>query len=439
LGREGRYIKVHPILTFMAAIPLFMAQLSALMCLRVEANLHAPVYEHTNSGRLLLGLKLIMIGLLQLTVFEYMLTAAREICFAMNPVMWIEIERPSAREWLENIERRWGVPIDESTWPGYLVAKTVRMSLSPFTVAPLAIAALFMKLAMGYLVCVDSVSLILLAPGVKNAIFDGMAITFLLELTSVWWNMLQAILSLDGIDGFQFMLAGIWTGEEKEEEAVPYIGGFLKMLFPALSQKRTTLPADFEGDMPKFVLDILQSKLCQGLRRGKGARRGELFLTFTLLFCVYAQQLQVVMFAVDTNVLPIARDVCTMWRWEAGKAQFLKKTAPLAVWTIKNMVFVDIKDELFRVLKNDTDVCLPEGKYYRMQTSDRVELFEENPIVMFGGCVLIVFVLLVPQLLHTTEHTLWDSAELSKLKNRISKDEDRITTLEKQIEMLKAA
>lgn len=57
---------------------------------------------------------------------------------------------------------------------------------------PWPFLALMMNVLVNYVVCVDSVSIILSAPSAKDAIFDSLAITFVIELSTNWWAGLAA-------------------------------------------------------------------------------------------------------------------------------------------------------------------------------------------------------------------------------------------------------
>eukprot|EP00929_Paragymnodinium_shiwhaense_P023453 TRINITY_DN14672_c0_g1_i4.p1 TRINITY_DN14672_c0_g1~~TRINITY_DN14672_c0_g1_i4.p1 ORF type:complete len:543 (-),score=89.01 TRINITY_DN14672_c0_g1_i4:171-1763(-) len=399
---HGKDIKLHPFFVLLMAIPIFMVQLSALMALRLSCDLNAHIYSEGEEHNVLLILKLLMVFVLQLMNFEYLLTTMKLMVFVLNPLTWVDIEYPKFDDWVVAPDGGWERRQDDKcvTW---LQKHIYHSRVGHFLVrcqAPWAILALLMRFGIGYLVCVDSVSIILLADDCKEAIFNCLAITFIVDLTTHWWTMVEAIFHFDKLSNFEFKLAkGVWIPIENKADSS---GGeapttsCCKWWAPHTKTVSDEVAAEFL--FPGLIKGLVESPLGLILRREGSARSLESVTTFLMMFLVYFQQLCVIVFAIHTNVLPIARDVCTMWRWQRGNAAFLKKTAKIVVAFMQYGIFFDVDKELEKVLDNTT-LCEaePKGDHYRMVISDRKKMAREYPMAMFGGTFCIVALLILPQ------------------------------------------
>ena len=117
-----------------------------------------------------------------------------------------------------------------------------------------------------------------------------------------------------------------------------------------------------------------------------------------MLFFIYVQQLCVILFAYKTDILPVARDICTQYRWLEHQDDdlWLDAFANWFIFAAQHMVFIDagnatkvrVEDQLNET-ENTTHGTVkgcdfseethPLSDYYRMTWSDRVELFEDLP------------------------------------------------------------
>jgi len=142
------------------------------------------------------------------------------------------------------------------SWAAYVLA----------TVPCTAIAVLA-KLAMLYWISSLSTSVILACPDVKDSIFNCLAISFIVQLGESTWRF--------ACDSFHLQL-----------------------------------------DVNNDGLQVRRVKRCRWLCiTWKGRGRVENLFAVVVLFAVYTWHFIVVAVALDTNILPVARDVCQQWRW----------------------------------------------------------------------------------------------------------------------------
>merc|ERR1712050_178579 len=102
--------------------------------------------------------------------FSLILDTIRAFLFILNPLTWVEIRN----DWPQT-ERHWCLQWWER------VRRFGRHGVCAFM-------ALGMRLTVGYLVCVDSVSVILNCGSAGDAIFNSLAITFIVDLSKCWWD-----------------------------------------------------------------------------------------------------------------------------------------------------------------------------------------------------------------------------------------------------------
>lgn len=184
---------VHPLFMFVFCIPLFMIQMSVITFLRLDMDLtdHFIKYEEGHhwhvEGNLVLTAKLLMMLVVQLLLFEDIRSVLQLLVFALNPTSWSDIKRPDPDE--------------------MRLKSGISMVWRPWFLAPWAIGALIMKVIVAYFVCVDSVSIILATETVKKAIFEALAMVFVVELASVWFVCASSAFHLDPFKDFKFLIA----------------------------------------------------------------------------------------------------------------------------------------------------------------------------------------------------------------------------------------
>jgi len=395
-GGQGREPFVHPIFLLLLCVPIFVMQAFAILCLRNDLDIDVKVYdpqsEHSN---MVLTLKLVMVVIVYLANFKKLMQALSHIMFILNPVTWVEVEHPAPDQWAggcgaRSILRLWSY--SHTLWMAPLLAG-------------------LMGLLVNYLVCVDSVSIILSAGSARDAIFDGLAIVFIEELSGVWWefcvqtfalNTSETIFKLRPADG------DTWTLDGRIAEARRSQLGCLSIA-----------PCCVWLTTPRCC-----GALGSFLRVGYGAIRLERGLALLVLFGLYCRQLFVVLHAVDTLVLPAARDLCTEY------TLMLDDSALAVVWqAFQKALRVNFDKEI--KAKISPQSCIGEDAPLRRMTLDKMlEL-----AVKYQG-VLIVFaatlggLLILPTLFRASQ--AWQGAQIQP-----TEDEKRTQDLREELMSLR--
>jgi hypothetical protein len=244
----------------------------------------------------------------------------------------------------------------------------------PSCLALPCVFALGCRFILLYLVAVDSMSIIFVSGSMTSAVFNSLALFFVNELNSYYWDFITTILNLDKLEEFQF--------KERKEVVKEFEKG----------SKLQDRQSRFESALKMLnymKAEGLKSPDCDAillswfpwLSRGAGFRRFQNAACFFLLGGIYLQQLFVMCFALMTNVLPMARDVCTWWRWShmEGNTFGLLGTAFVRLVDFVTLVQMDLDGEVAKV---PVGGCRKQngstGMYYRMEMGDRLR-------VMFGG------------------------------------------------------
>jgi len=343
---------------FLLCIPLFIMQSSALVALRLGMDVTHEVRTDSKAQRLLLPIQLLMIVQLQLMNFQYLKSSIQSFMLLINPITWIDMKHPETDDWVPSmLSGRW--------------KKFVEILVHPSLLAPWPCLAMFLRGAIGYLVSVDSVSIILKCESVSDAIFNSLAITFIADLSKPYWQGVSSCFGLQSIQDFRLHLQKAWdetTGELTGKE-----------------KKRLKFSKGIQG----------LARTCFWLRRGKGFELIEDMTTFIALSFIYVRQLFVVAFALKTGVLPAARDVCTMWRWQEGQSEYMIILAKIFTFIVDNLTLVDARYRLDALIEKEEDEmdnpC--ETEYRRMLNSDQMELLKEYPWHLGMGIAGIVVVL----------------------------------------------
>ena len=247
-----------------------------------------------------------------------------------------------------------------------------------------------MRLVVGYLVCVDSVSL---SKRVTDAIFNSLALTFIIDLNKAWKLVCEIAFHLR-VDDDEIFLNG-WEDVKKKAQKytgpfwdfmVPMAGGLIGFVIGGLltghafwlhstSNKVWCLAGGLLGGLVLgglvglwIVITCLNSKdlenkfnvktgwwkMCRHLRRFCGWGHVESILAACAMFLIYIQQAQVVQFAYKTDVLPVARDVCTHYRWLHHQAHEFQA---VATWFSEEGMIL-IRLETLTELKSFNSSCL---------------------------------------------------------------------------------
>mmetsp|Transcript_46123 Transcript_46123/g.119292 ORF Transcript_46123/g.119292 Transcript_46123/m.119292 type:complete len:531 (+) Transcript_46123:86-1678(+) len=387
--------RMHPFLMTLLAIPIFIVQISAILALRFDLDITSCVRqpnegdsctldyggnatntstaelwaEHATSAELTQHLKLLMVLILQLTQFNELVTTVRYMALMLNPISWLDIYRPPVSEWLDKATLR------KMPW--------LKCCFHPAFMMPWPFIALVMRFCVGYLVCVDSMSLILSSTKVKDTIFNSLAMTFIVELNRIYLNVCKDVFHLEVDEDPLRVNSTTWT---KPEDAG----------HPAKHPHKLTTEAK-EAIFCPALLETLVG-YCPFLRWGYGAKTCETVATAILMFIVYMQQLFVLIFAYATNTLPVARDVCTQWRMMNGQSVYLRKSGHILAWGLKHLLLVDAEQATNHLEKTTLrEECNVGEDYFRMGWSDRGRLVYKHPLWVILGVVCILSMLMGPQ------------------------------------------
>jgi hypothetical protein len=298
--------------------------------------------------------KLLMICVMQLILFGKLLASLKLFFFVINPTTWFSIRRADPGD-----IREIGSPFFAMLYrPAILIAPCV--------------VALCMKFAVDYNLAVDSMSIILSSQDVKDCIFDGVAITFISDLSIYWFACCASVYHLDSFDDFECVLA---------------------------------LPdemARFKAEQPIMmkILDTLRCGEGSILHRGYGARRLETVCAFTIVVIIYVRQFFVLLQSLDTDVLPVARDVCTLWRWDAGKDPYFKKVGAIFGFLAHYVLIGDVEEALDHRADPEGDGYCTDD-YRRLLIADMWELSQKYPSYTWGFIALLVVFIVMPQIFHT--------------------------------------
>jgi len=314
------HVRVHPAVLFIFSVMCFMVQCSVLMFLQLDLKLTKSVNPDPGNGGIggmLLTCKVMMICIAQLMLFWELFTNVRLTVFTLNPSAWTHLRTA----WTSTRGDAW-----LGAWAWH-----------PAVLAILSIVAHGMQFAAGYLVCIQSVSIILACDTVTSVIFDSLAIIFIADLDETMWNVVSEVC--------HFM---------------PFLEG---------PEKFVELPKELRPQTPT----------CLHARAGRAAHIEHGIAVLVMLF-VYTRQVFIVLFALETNTLPAARDLCSIWRSKNGE------------WIVDHMIFFDV-DQI--VNWTASGIC-DDQKLAGMGILDMVEMMKEHPGPITCCVVIIAALLLLP-------------------------------------------
>jgi len=284
--REGN---VHPFVLFLMAVPVFIAQCTAICFLRADLPIEEPIFDPASPASCaLLKLKWLMVVILYLTNYTKIHAAVLHLVFVLNPISWAEMAHPPNGSWI--------IPL-----PVCMQGSVAHAFFDKWSLLPSVVAALVMKFLINYIVCADSLSIILSAQSAKDVIFNGLAIGFVADLGETWWEFCVHTFHFESIEGFKFQKrpsSEIWRTDGEMHEDVKQM-----LLWPGFINWLARGTATRYNNSTRSCLSI-----------GYGGNRAmRLVVVFSLLF-IYGRQMLVTLHAIDTNVLPVARDLCQEYR-----------------------------------------------------------------------------------------------------------------------------
>jgi hypothetical protein len=383
--------KIHPFFLLLVALPLFSLQITALITLILSMDLDGGIIVYSGDNakecdedhdsdchikEMLWVLKLMMIIIVQAMMLEKLLHTIRLVVFLLNPFTWLEVDRSISREW------------------GWL-----RYAAHPIVCAPCAIFALFLRFVICYFVIVFSVSIILEAKDPKDVLFNSVAILFIFDMSKEYWTFLKTFFYMPQVEELKADPT-VWQKDGalvKDKEIQDRMGPLLQRL---------------EDNSYFQVVSKLSPYFRRKSDRVLGARTIEAFLASIVLFFLFTRQLFFTIFAYETNVLPAARDVCTLYRFLEGKATYFDQIGPMIRMLIVPVVnpWFDLKAETKKIIHRlhhgkgvYDDECLPGGTYYRMVSSDKDEIWRIHKSSIIKVYAAMFVALFLPQIVRLME------------------------------------
>jgi len=321
----GRQAKVHPFLIWLFCLPVVTVQVSAIMALRTDMALEEPFHDpESDKGRQLLRLKIVMVIIVYVLNFKMLLNSTQLILFMLNPLTTVEAYQPSLQQWV-------GPDRARSCWSS--------CCFSWLAMAPWPLLALLLNAGFIYSVCSDSMSVILDADTATDTVFNALAFTFIAELSRNWWDFLASILHLSSLNDFKFRLLQsdkVWQRDGTLTHQMQE-----KLCWPELTNLL------IRWTHWKWAGEMFDSSRTF-LSRGAGARRIETSVSLVLMYAIYKRQLLSLLLAIDTNILPAARDVCTYWRWHygIGARNMLEYLPTIILRLVEKMYIISASDQL---------------------------------------------------------------------------------------------
>jgi hypothetical protein len=263
------------------------------------------------------------IVIIQVTYFEYVMDACRKILFLLNPAMWVELHTDNIDEWDEGAFQ---LRADATKFRNTIHMIYTRKIL----IFPPVLIAMLMRLLVTWLVIVDSISIILLSSNVLSTIWDCLAIGFLLEFNTYWWQIVHTILHIEPLDTTTFTVSfnhGVWKTPDAKRSELSTLGRKIAIC-------------------PSFVNLFSRNLPC---RDGRGGRRFEYLIVSVMCYFLGMRQVLIVTRALDTGISPMAREIC----WEY-RAHVNGGTALYGIWNWfkSKVLLVNSAKYAHRLVKN---------------------------------------------------------------------------------------
>lgn len=271
-------VYVHPLAMLALNCPLVVLQFSILLFLRVDVDINHEIRPDEDDWTLSTGLRknrvlqmqMALIFLVTLLVFREVFLTVKMLCFLINPFTWQEIARVDTQALIEK---------------GFNVRGEAFRAAYLF---PPTFIAIILKFSVAYMVCIDSASIIFECHSAKDAVFNSLVLLFVCDLDVGYWQVVSTLFRFNQFDAFNFQPASQKLREHAEANncVLKYMPECLKIL-----------KKDRHGP---FIEQMIAS---------------------FILVLVYMNEVAVITYALDTNVLPSARSVCAQWRLENNGAR----------------------------------------------------------------------------------------------------------------------
>lgn len=314
---KGMRLPVHPVWVLLLCVPLFASQLLLLCLMELDAKFQEPIYKPGSDAKSTLLAKVLLVAILQVMMFQEVQETLKALVFLLNPTTWTDVIRKYPHRM--NFD---GVPAAAKG-----LCTQFRWIWSwPCLFLP-SFAAILFKMGVAYLVTVESVSVILQCDQAQHAIFNALALTFVADLDVVVWGVLKGIFRLQLRSAFQ----------------QPDSGNF----------RFYATPTEKMG--PCWLQVYRHLTRLKGLNKNVAGRQIERWLCFLLLFLIYFHTLNFVVYAWDTNVLPLTRDTCSFIGWSTGLLDYYEVSQPMRLlhWC-RTLLFRIMGVDLCKELKDKT-------------------------------------------------------------------------------------
>jgi hypothetical protein len=300
--------------------------------------------------------------------FDYIMHTMRKILFLLNPAAWVEVHTDKIDEWDED---SFQLKADSTKF-----RKTIHMVYtSKIIIFPPAIISLLMRLVITWLVILDSISIILTSESVLDTVWDCLAIGFLLELNLFWWQILHTVFHIEPLDATSFTISynkGVWATPSARFSDLSTLG-----------RAKTLCPC---------AVNLLSR--CCPCRDGHGGRRAESLIVSVVAYGLALRQVFTVIRALETNIAPMARDVCFNYR-AAGNRSFIGK---FWAWFIQKVIFVN-GDKLAKFIVDRKGWDCYSEKYAQTASQDMISSFEHQPWKVGGIAVGLFIFFFLPTLM----------------------------------------
>lgn len=358
---KAQFIRLHPIFIFAFCILLFVVQMSCLSCLIMDMELgqQIDVPSSDNWGdvsddprtQMMSKVKFVMVVVLQMVYIKEVLGALRPLCFIMNPVTWFELERPSTT--------------DKGVF------------FHAIFCAPLCIMAQLLQFGIAYYVLTVSMSVIAISQNVKDVIFNGLVVTFLADLDEFAWTAAAAVFHLDNryFEEFQF---SIWDKETEKSK-----DDFKELKKAEVSRYRREARKGWKNY----------------LYRGRGGKAVvlESLIVFTILSLMYIRQLFMFAQSIKTGILPVARDVCELYRGYKQPESYWKANIKLSL--VDFFTVIPYRAVLDQVIEHEDfeQTCFT-AEYTQGPFENIPEYIAWQPKMLIGGVCVIFLMFQGPQI-----------------------------------------
>jgi len=385
-------VRLHPFFIFLFCLVLFVVQLSCLSCLIMDMSLDNfwneqdgssdtswEGFDHSPVRQMKLMVKSLMIAVLQMIVLKELLGSMRPFCLLMNPVTWAELKRPSTS----------GTPSKPLGWSSWMFHSWI--------CCPICLAAQLMQFGVAYYVLSVSMSVIIIATDVKEVIFNGLVVTFLMDLDEFAWFAMSAVFHLDQetYDNFHFEIVQELVADKEE------------------AHKAARVDKERKAAQTDLLFGLTFTKGWKfWFYHGKGGKATilENNLIFSTLTFIYVRQLCMYVQAIHTGILPVARDICSLYRgMKHPQDEWLHTIAVKVIdfFTLINYeVMLEHHVESYEKNHNVTDYCLSHemraGPFHHI-----IDYGKWWPKQVLGGLFVIVLLFLAPQLIYSNYQTIW--------------------------------